>query len=343
MGRQGHVDFPSLRLNMSVVVTTVPAFNSGSLQFHSTPPTMDSNTPSYSRPERCPLTNKPGVKSGIEDNRALAQTKTWISNSGDLQPVGRTDVQDNSSLQPPPSPPLSVYGINQIPLQNRLLSILRKIPGHDEKKGFFPENELTALMSEEYVRQELELCFEDWASHKIEDLAKAICTRTPSPRGSRAGFKRIFAILVLCEKPHDIVRFLEENVSDADLPLHKSASPEELPNFFKLVRKGQSNALKSFRKWSYTAIWRFEEWQWTTIAPFFKLGSRKDVKHLQLQDQAALPFTQDSRFVLDKPAYEKLEFEGGYSNVFKIDIHPDHHNLCEPNVGCRIEEQYPGR
>lgn len=329
---------------------------------------MDSDTPSYSRPESCSITNKHCVKSVIEDNRALAQagllreiefsgqgslsirdlpdspfSRTGISNSGDLQPVSHADVRDSSGLQCPPGAPLPVYGINQIPLQNRLLGIIRKVPGHDEKKGFFPENELTALMSEEYVRQELELCFEDWASHKIEELAKAICTHTSSPHGSRAGFKRIFAILVLCEKPHAIIHFLEENISDADLPLHKSAPPEELPNFFSLVRTGQNNTLKSFRKWSYTAIWRFEEWQWTTVAPFFQLGSRKDIKHVQLQDHAVLPFTQDSRFVINKPAYEKLEFEGGYSNVFKVDIHPGHHNLCEPNVGCRIEEQYPGR
>ncbi|KAI7773474.1 hypothetical protein LA080_010577 [Diaporthe eres] len=63
----------------------------------------------------------------------------------------------------------------------------------------------------------------------------------------------------------------------------------------------------------------------------------EDVKHLQLPDQAALAFTQDSRFVIDKPAYEKLEFEGGYSNVFKIDIHPDHHNLCRPNA---VEQKF---
>lgn len=324
---------------------------------------MDSFTSPYSKTEGLPFINEPSTKSGIGDNHFLVQpgficgiessgngplstrsssdlplSPTRISISGDLQSVGHGGVPaDNPRLECPPSPPLSVYGINQIPLQNRLLGILRKIPGHEEKKGFFPENDLMALMSEEYVKQELETCFEDWAPHKVEDLAREICHQPFSPHRARTGFKRIFAILVLCEKPNDIVRFIEENVSDADLPLNKSAPPEGLPNFYHLIRKDQNSTLKSFRKWSYSAIWRFEEWQWTTIAPFFQLGSQREVRHLQLQDQAALPFTQDSRFVLDEPAYQKLEFEGGYSNVFKVDIHPDHHNLSKPNVGCRIE------
>lgn len=307
---------------------------------------MDSYTSSYSKTERRSITSGTSVKSAIEFSAKVTPStlgssdpplsQTRISDSGDLQPVGCSDVHDSLNAECPPSPPLSVYGINQIPLQNRLLGILRQIPGHEEKKGFFPENDLMTLMSEEYVSQELETCFEDWTTHKIEELAREICHQPSSLHGSRTGFKRIFAILVLCEKPNDIVRFIEENISDADLPLNKSAPPEDLPNFYHLVRKGQSSNLKSFRKWSYTAIWRFEEWQWTTIAPFFQLGSRKEVKHLQLQDQASLPFTQDSRFGIDKLAYQKLEFEGGYSNVFKIDIHPDHHNLSKPNVSFRI-------
>ncbi|KAG8165172.1 hypothetical protein KVR01_005447 [Diaporthe batatas] len=323
---------------------------------------MDSYTSSYSKSERHLFTNGSSIKSDIEDKHIVVQpgliggnessgngplctsgssglplSRSRISNAGSLRSCDHSDAHDNPSLECPPSPPLSVYGINQIPLQNRLLSILRKIPGHEEKKGFFPENDLMALMSEEYVRQELEMCFEDWAPHQIEELTSGICHKTSSAHGSRSGFKRIFAILVLCEKSNDIVRFIEENVSDADLPLNKSAPPEELPNFYHLIRKGQTNTLKSFRKWSYTAIWRFEEWQWTTIAPFFQLGSQKEVKHLQLQDQEALPFTQDSRFVIDKPAYQKLEFEGGYSSVFKVDIHPDHHNLSKSNA---VEQKF---
>ncbi|KAL1882794.1 hypothetical protein Daus18300_000432 [Diaporthe australafricana] len=82
-------------------------------------------------------------------------------------------------------------------------------------------------------------------------------------------------------------------------------------------------------------MWRFEEWQWTTIAPFFRHGQRKDVQHLELQDQAALPFVQDSRFTANKSAYQRLEFEGGFSNVFKVDIHPDHHDFFESTVPGR--------
>lgn len=260
-------------------------------------------------------------------------------NADDPELHGHGVEHGNATVTYLPSPPLSAYGMDQIPLQNRLLSILRKIPGHEEKKGFFPENELTQLMTEENVTKELQLCFEDLDSTTIATFTHKICGTIPNRAEERPSFKKVFAILVLCEKPNAIPRFLEEGVSDGDLPLHKLAALDNSPNIYNLSRKQEKTKLKCFSGWSYTAVWRFEEWQWTTIAPFFQRASRNDVKHLALQDQAALPFTQDSRFTYDTPTYERLEFEGGFSNVFKVDIHPDHHGFCQSRVGCNTNGQ----
>lgn len=220
------------------------------------------------------------------------------------------------------------------PLQNRILDILRKIPGHEEKKGFLPENELTEVMTEELVMKELQLCFEHLDSATITGFAKRICGTTSDHAADNVTYIKIFAILVLCEKPEAMPRFLEEMISDRDLPLVKLSISEASPNIYNLTRKDSQKKLGCFHRWSYTAILRFEEWQWTTIAPFFRCGGRKNNEHLVLQDQAALPFEYDSRFPSKSQTYQKLEFEGGFSNVFKIRIHRNHHNLCGPDVGC---------
>lgn len=241
----------------------------------------------------------------------------------------------------PPSPPLSNYDGAQVPLQNQILRVLRKIPGHEEKKGFLPQKELAALMTEAHVKQELHQCFEDLDSTTIAQFARKICGTTAGQGEHVSSFKKIFAILVLCEKPNAIPKFLEEDISDSDLPLLKTTpSGTSSPNIYHLARRGQQDTLKCFHGWSHTAVWRFEEWQWSTIAPFFHRGGKKYVPHLELQDQVALPFEQDSRFPDKTRTYQRLEFEGGFSNVFKVRIHPDHHDLSEPGVSCMGNPQF---
>lgn len=224
------------------------------------------------------------------------------------------------------------------PLQNRILGILRKIPGHYEKKEFLPENELTELMTEERVTKELQLCFEDNRmpvdSATITEFAKKICGTTSEHAAEHITYIKIFAILALCDKPQAIFNFLDEMISDKDLPLVRLPTSEATPNLYDLTRKGCSNKLECFRGWTHTATMGFEELQWTTIAPFFRCGGRKNNEHLVLQDKAVLPFEYDSRFASNSQPYQRLEFEDGFSNVFKVRIHRNHHNLCKPDVGC---------
>lgn len=221
----------------------------------------------------------------------------------------------------------------EVPLQDRLLGALQKIPGHEEKKGFFPEKQLLELVTEDYTKKELQECFEGHESldaATLEGIARTICGTDPESSHQRLRYKKIFTILVLCERPQAILRFVQEGVSDLDLPLNKIESPEGSPNIFSLARKDSQTKLQCFRGWTSTAKWRFEEWQWTTLAPFFHHGKRKHIKHFILPAQVPLPFNTDSRF--GSSDYQRLEFEGGFSNVFKVGLHPEHHDLYKPGV-----------
>lgn len=258
------------------------------------------------------------------------------SNITDLGSHGREAAYEKGNVRRAPIPSLSHHDSVQGKSQHRLLGILQKIPGHEEKKGFFPEQQLTEIVTEEYIKEELQLCFEEpLDAVTIERLARIICGTSTGSARNKAKFKKIFAILILCEKPEAIQQFLEENVSDRDLPLRKIVTSDNLPNIFKLERRESRGELGCFRGWSSAAIWRFEEWQWTTMAPFFHHGKRREIKHFILQDQAPLPFNTDSRFVSGEHAHHRLELGGGFSNVFKVSMHPEHHDLYKPGVSFR--------
>jgi hypothetical protein len=226
-------------------------------------------------------------------------------------------------------------------LQDRLLAALQETPGYAEKKGFFPMELLATLVNEECVAKELKMEFKDFLDNDtIRNYAQNICGIAPALNRERrpAIFKKIFVTLVLSEKTSIIIRFLKEKVTDEDLPLVKISRPGK-PRIFDLARRSKSEvALGCFGAWTQCAIRRFEEWQWTTLAPYFARSERKNVKHWILQDQTILPFVSDSR--REEDIYDRLEFEGGFSQVFKVDIHPEHHDFYDPHVSAHQSSNF---
>lgn len=221
------------------------------------------------------------------------------------------------------------------PLQDQLIDALHETPGYPEKKGFFPRDLLASLVDEECVVDELRMVFKNVLDdNTIQYYARKICGISSARNDGEIPqlYKKIFVTLVLCEKTSTILKFLAEIVTDDDLPLTKVRRPKKSSGIFDLGRRSKPKVpLNCFQDWSIIAIRSFEEWQWTTISPFFaRSRGRKNVKHFPLQDQVILPFISDSR--RDPDAYERLEFEGGFSQVFKVDIHPEHHDFHDSHV-----------
>lgn len=166
------------------------------------------------------------------------------------------------------------------------------------------------------MAKELQRCRNSFDPETIRTLSQKIC-------GSRS-FRKIFTLLVLTYNLLDIQLFIDDNVADADLPLRKV--PHEGSNTFQLARRGDVNRppqpLRCFDKWCPLAICIFEEWQWTMLAPFLDLGKQKNARHFIFPDQILLPFTEDSRYGADATA-----IQGGFGTIFKVNIHPEHHNF----------------
>lgn len=76
------------------------------------------------------------------------------------------------------------------------------------------------------------------------------------------------------------------------------------------------------------------------MAPFFHRPERKNVWHFVLQDQIPLPFITDSRYDDNNSIYDQLEFEGGFSSVFSVEIHPEHHAFRKPDTQVREKSHH---
>lgn len=256
-----------------------------------------------------------------------------------------TDITDNGNrlhdLKTQSRQLRPVDGPEQIdPLEDRLVNSLEE--PYPEKKGFFPRDVLTRLVDEECVFEKLRSNLDNVLDDDtIRGYARRICglPHVPEDRKlSPSTFKKIFVILVLSERVSTILKFIAGKVTDDDLPLAKVPRRGKPRTIFDLGKRGAPDiALECFRGWNSVAIRRFEEWQWTVISPFFaRSHKRKNVTHFVLQDQAILPFISDSRRGPD--ALDNLEFEGGYSEVFKVEIHPEHHDFHDSHVSSPLRD-----
>jgi hypothetical protein len=222
----------------------------------------------------------------------------------------------------------------RLKLQDIFFGALVKL--HDEKKGFFPRKKLSKLVTKDCVLNELTRSLGDTHSQsQIKSYAQRVCDEIELPKENDdnrppriMSFKKIFVILVMIQKTSSISKFIEEGVTDLDLPIGKRPKAGTDARIDLRLSRAPEDELQCFHNWTQFEIVSFEEWQWTTISPFFHKGSRKDVQHFCLPDSAILPFTFDSS--RDKKALS--EMEGGYGRVFEVNIHEDHHEFDPSKV-----------
>jgi serine/threonine protein kinase len=189
------------------------------------------------------------------------------------------------------------------------------------------------------VLKELCSCHITTTTHTLEQMrrcAEDVCRETkiclPNGKTKIRSFRKIFAILVLTEKPWAIFNFMEQVVSDLDLPL-VVFDDRDRPGWKELRRRDASGnpspeSLQCSIEWPPTSIINFELYQWTMLAPFFSPGKYDDVKHYVLHDQDILPFVGAPQDEED----ESSELGGGFGRVFMVQIHDEHHNFRHPRL-----------
>lgn len=197
---------------------------------------------------------------------------------------------------------------------------------------FFPKDQLSRVINPAAVFTELVHKLEKTHStEQIRHCANSICCATHTfarGRWREMTYRSIFAILVLAERSQLILSFMDEEVSDLDLPLVPIMDSGSISGMQR--RDMQPNGvpwppLRCFDSddWSPASLAHFDRQQWNMLAPFFSLGRSGQIKHYPLHDRHILPFV-----VRHKAEEDAAEAQGGYGKVFMVHLHPAHHRLA---------------
>jgi serine/threonine protein kinase len=162
-------------------------------------------------------------------------------------------------------------------------------------KFFLPISALDSLVTEKTIERELRGTIPTFAlerPHLPSQIARTSC--------------KLFAILAYLEKGSLITAFLDENITDSGLPLE---APLALAR-----QENQARLPKVFSNRPWRDVNDFYRVQWYFLAPVFD----RIHEHYELDDNVVLPFIKNE---------ESSAQQGGYSEVWEVQIHPAHHKL----------------
>jgi len=164
---------------------------------------------------------------------------------------------------------------------------------------FIPADAIDKILTEQAIHEELDRITDlstsdiSIASHKIWEHAR-----------------KTFGILVSIGKGRLISSFLNEGITDADLPIN-------IPNGAS-QQKEWIASIKTFGGWPSRELDDFRRVQWYFLAPIFTSAR---TQHYELDDNCVMPFIKDT---------EHEARSGGFSDVWEVVIHPAHQKLFDP-------------
>ena len=316
---------------------------------HPDPPVVDTIIPALAAQTNDLSQNQLGTQAlqcdGVSEDQSSQDEK---QGADDLPAVTVTDLGDQlwRRRRTDPKPPSQDYTPG--PLQHALSG--KFVRSDIRSQEFLPNRELPQVVNRRTVQAELakwhksrifkpikasrkvlstearKICGNGGQSWRLHPEAVEGSLPSPRPRVSETSYRKIFAILVLIERPSRIKYFVEEGVCDADLPLERYPTPHLPFNPWELRRKSKiTDSLRCFKlggvRWRHVTVRRFEETQWQFLAPFLSPDERRLPHHFKIPERTILPFTK----------WEKLPSTGGFGQVYKAEIHPDHHAFHDPD------------
>ncbi|KAF4544497.1 Protein kinase domain-containing protein [Lasiodiplodia theobromae] len=115
--------------------------------------------------------------------------------------------------------------------------------------------------------------------------------------------RNLFAILGYIGQAPDLCAFIDEGLTDADLPfVYQSATG--------ILTRKDGTEIRSSKDWESATRFAFVRDQWNILTPIFS-----DKEHYQFHDNTILPFT-----------HEELVSKGAYSEMYEATIHSAHHH-----------------
>lgn len=125
------------------------------------------------------------------------------------------------------------------------------------------------------------------------------------------------------------MQFVKHNVSDADIPISTVLRPGSIRLFYFSLSSSPQEALEFLTSWEATDCEDFEREQWITVAPYFAKGKHGRPLFYELHEKDVLPWKN----IL------KMDSFGGFSQVYRIAIHENHHEFHDSSVSRVIRLQ----
>ncbi|KAK7911826.1 kinase-like domain-containing protein [Apiospora marii] len=263
----------------------------------------------------------------VQGGAARHTAPTVISDAGIQQFKGH--IQENESSWSNTTGAESYYTLEDRIFAARQLTQHPQAEPWKKDMGFIPKRQLNDIITEESVYQELighfahsfdEATFREYAAHICRE--EKVIVR--DGRVKLKSYKTVFALLVMFNKTSEILDILGEDVSDLDLPLvdivEGNYGRHRIGRRSRIHKAHPPVHLWCFSKWSRVESESFLRYQWMMLAPFFRRSEYNDVQHYELHDSQILPW-------IDTAEDEYFEHHGGFSTVFPVRIHPEHHNF----------------
>jgi hypothetical protein len=188
---------------------------------------------------------------------------------------------------------------------------------------FIPADDLRRLVTVDSIRNQLKYSKPDLLEDRLLEMAESAC---------KSAFK-LYAILVCANRVSHFYNFLQEGLSDDDLPFIRLSGSKKS---FELHSSRRPNKpIMSLRSWPLFQVKHFSRDQYQMLAPIFKKSHL--VEHYDLLDNQVLPFIEDQVRDLAKSGGV-----GGFGSVWAVRMHPAHqflHRDTNPGVGTKGNNQ----
>ncbi|TVY81364.1 putative L-type lectin-domain containing receptor kinase VI.1 [Lachnellula suecica] len=197
-------------------------------------------------------------------------------------------------------------------LQEALIDARHEWPP-DQNSYFIPVDSLEDLLSVDTITAELEgYQLDSTTTGSNQHLAQLISINA----------SKLFAILVCLGLGESIRQFLDEDITDKDLPFKRLDETETTgtPKKRLCSRLRRNKPIKCMESWGRQRIRNFDREQWYVLAPVFNNCEDVGVPHYDFGKNQVLPFLKDGE------QSDQVK-EGGYSTVWEIKIHPAHQKL----------------
>lgn len=199
-------------------------------------------------------------------------------------------------------------------LGRRLRAAYCKSTASDKDAVFIPISKIESILTQETVQDILKQEFPELQSAEskpdLDKLTQDIC---PSRR-------RLFALLLLNLSAGCIKCFVNCGVTDMDFPFAQAPNSSELTEVHPRGDVEYQRPVDCFSEWKPSEVEWFLRWQHVVASPFFDLAPESLYLYILPKD-SVLPFIES-----------ESAGEGGHANVWKVLIHPAHHNCPSEQV-----------